>query len=140
MCMTTDALRLAWRPLLAVALALSATPARAHDLEPKPVRELVRIQGYRAPAPQATQAIRELTLVALGQQVRFAATEWRVFAFYDTTGVPPAADPTQLTLQGERSLLHRIASARAEQRITILAERRPGAAEVFVLSVDRCPP
>jgi hypothetical protein len=96
----------------ALAIALTAGPAAAHNPEPKVVRELVRTQGYRAPVPQGAQVVREVTLVVLGQQMRFAATEWRVFAFYDATGSPTPVEPAQLTLQGDRSELHPISSAR----------------------------
>jgi hypothetical protein len=130
-----------WRvsTLIVVAAAFVPVVASAHDLSPKPERELVRIQGYRAPAPAGNQVDRELKLVVLGQPMQFAATEWRTFAFYDATGAPTPAEPTQMTLQGERALLHRITSARPEQRITVLAERRPGSADLFVLTVDLCP-
>ena len=103
------------------------------------MRELVRIQGYKAPAPAGVDVSRELTLVVLGQQVRFAASEWRTFAFFDPTAMTPAPEPAQIMLQGERPLLHSITTARPDQRITILAEHRPGSADVFVLTVDLCP-
>lgn len=132
--------RLDWCLLFAAAAALAATSAPAHNLAPEPVRELVRIQGYRSPAPAGETIVREVTFVVLGQQVRFAANEWRVFAFFDPATLPTPTEPTQIALQGERALLNRIATARGDQRVTILAERRPGSADVFVLSVDRCPP
>lgn len=125
--------------LLALTLLLIAGTAAAHDVAPLPVREMVRMQGYRAPAPAGVEVSRELNLAALGQQLKFAAVEWRVFAFYDASAMPTPADPKQLILQGERSLVYRVTSARPEQRITILAERRPGSSELFVLSVDLCP-
>jgi hypothetical protein len=135
-----------WRDLsrrfacgMAIALVAMCWAAHAHETAPpQQVRELVRMQGYRTPAPQGSQVARELTLVALGRQVRFAATEWRVFAFNDPT-TKPRPDPPQVTLQGERALLYSITSARTDQRITVLAERRPGSADLFVLSVDLCP-
>ena len=77
--------------------------------------------------------------VVLGQPVRFAVTEWRVFAFFDSSAQTPSPEPTQLLVQGERPMLHSITAARADQRITILAERRPGSADLFVLAVDLCP-
>jgi hypothetical protein len=123
-----------------VACVLTAVPAAGHNLEPQPVRELVRIQGYKVPAPQAVKVEREVVFVVLGQQLRFAANEWRSFAFHDpTASKTPPPDPPQLSLQGERSLLRSISTARPDQRITILAERRPGSAELFLLSVDLCP-
>ena len=123
-----------------VACVLTAVPAAAHNLEPQPVREMVRIQGYKTPAPQGVQVEREVVFVVLGQSVRFAANEWRAFAFHDPTAPKtPPPDPTQLSLQGERSVLRSIATARPDQRITILAERRPGSPELFLLAVDLCP-
>ena len=123
----------------ALCLALLATRAPAHTVAPEVIRELVRIQGYRAPAPRGVEVERELTLVVLGTPLRLAATEWRLFGFSDPAGRPTPAEPPQLMLQGERPLLHRIATAHADQRMTILAERRPGGDDLFVLTVDLCP-
>ena len=49
--------------VVAAAALLAAASASAHDLSPKPERELVRIQGYRSPAPAGNQVDRELKLV-----------------------------------------------------------------------------
>ena len=100
---------------------------------------MVRIQGYRSPAPQGIQIAREVTFDVFGRQIPFAVTEWRSFAFHDPKAKPTPAEPTLIILQGERPLLHSITSARPQQRITILAERRPGSPDVFVLTVDLCP-
>jgi hypothetical protein len=130
------------RRIALVALAAAMLPlnsAAAHNLAPPPLREMLRIQGYKVPAPAGTEVARELTLIVLGQQVRFAATEWRVFAFFDTAGQTPAPEPPQLLVQGERPILHNITAARPDQRITILAERRPGSSDLFALAVDLCP-
>jgi hypothetical protein len=128
------------RRLGALVLALTVVdPAIAHTFAPEPIRELVRIQGYRAPAPSGVQVDREVVFVVLGQPVRFAASEWRAFSFSDSAGKPPAPEPAQVMLQGERALLHRISSARPDQRVTLLVERRPGSVDVFVLAVDLCP-
>jgi hypothetical protein len=97
------------------------------------------MQGYRAPAPQGVQVARQVTFDVSGRQMPFAATEWRSFAFNDPKAKPTPVEPTLILLQGERPLLHRITAARPEQRITILAERRPGSPDVFVLAVDLCP-
>ena len=121
-------------------VALTAGAAPAHDVAPQPVRELIRMQGFKAPAPAGVHVAREVALVVLGQPVRFAASDWRTFAFFDPHAAPTPAEATQITLQGERSLLHAIVTARPDQRITILAERRPGSADAFVLTVDMCPP
>lgn len=123
-----------------LAVAIAARPASAHDPAPQPVRELVRIQGYKAPAPHGAAVTRDVVFLVLGQQLSFAATEWRAFAFYDPKGAPAPAEPPRLALQGERAALHSIAAARADQRVTILGERRPGSVNLFVLAVDLCPP
>ena len=122
-----------------IALML-ATPAPAHTFKAHPVRELVRMQGYRAPAPQGVTTARDMTLIVLGQQLRFAATDWQVYAFADTPDLPPREEPPQAILQGDRAVLRGITAARPDQQVTVLAERRPGSADLFVLSVDLCPP
>jgi hypothetical protein len=129
----------ALRFLVPFLLGFVPVTSPAHEIAPQPVRELVRIQGYRAPAPQGIQIAREVTFNVLGRQIPFTATEWRSFAFHDPKAKPTPAEPTLIRLQGERHLLHRITSARTEQRVTILADRRPGSADVFVLTVDLCP-
>ncbi len=127
-----------WRlaPIFVAIVVLTATAAIAHDVAPLPVRDIIRMQGFKAPAPAGVQVAR----VVLGQTVRFAASDWRTFAFFDPHGAPPPAEAPQVTLQGERSLLHSIVTARPDQRITILAERRPGSADAFLLTVDMCLP
>ena len=122
-----------------IAAVLPLGPAAAHNLAPQPLREMLRIQGYKAPAPPGAAVTRELTMIVLGQPVRFAATEWRVFAFFDSSAQTPPAEPAQVLVQGERPMLHNITAARPDQRITILAERRPGSSDLFVLAVDLCP-
>jgi len=125
--------------LVAATLTFIATAVAAHDLAPKSVRELVRAQGYKAPAPQGTVAAREIDVVVLGRQLRFVATEWRTFTTAEKAPPSPRPEPSRVALQGERPLLHRVTSARPDQRITILAERRPGSSDLFVLAVDLCP-
>ena len=124
---------------LAVVLSLSAAlaaPADAHDTKAPAIREMVRLQGRvgdATPAPGGSK----LSLTVLGQPLAFTADEWRIFAFAEIaqqTTLPPAPQ-----LVGDRSLLRRISTARPDQRITILAERRPGSSDLFVLAVDRCP-
>jgi len=133
---TAPLLRLA---VCALPLALLAGAAAAHSEPAKPVRELMRIQGSRAPAPAGTAVERATTLVALGEPIAFAATEWRSFGFADASASATPEARAQYTLQGERPLLRRLVTARPDQRVTILAERRPGSADLFVLSIDLCP-
>lgn len=125
---------------LALALCAAAAPiARAHTTDAKPTREIVRLQGYRTPAPAGVPVVHETALVALNESVPFAVVDWRTFGFSDSAAAAPPSVPARLLLQGERPLLRRATTARAGQRVTILAERRPGSADLFVLSVDRCP-
>jgi len=119
-----------------VALFL-AGPASAHDITSHAVRELVRIQGQLGTAKAPSNG-RQVTFVVRGQRLPFTASEWRVFAFADDTTLkqPEAPEPE---LVGDRPLLRRVITARPDQLITILAERRPGSSDLFVLTVDRCP-
>ncbi|MFN8644106.1 MAG: hypothetical protein U0802_21540, partial [Candidatus Binatia bacterium] len=74
----------------------------------------------------------------LGQKLPFTASEWRVFAFADDETIK-RPEPPEPQLVGDRGILRRVSTARPDQRVTILAERRPGSADLFVLAVDRCP-
>jgi hypothetical protein len=85
------------------------------------------------------RAVREVTFDVFGRRISFAATEWRSFAFRDPKAKPTPSEPTLILLQGERPLLHGFTAARPDQRVTILADRRPGSADLFVLTVDLCP-
>lgn len=125
-----------------VALALAtAWPAVAIAHQPAhTAREIVRIQGRRGAAPTGTTVVREVTLAALGQEHRFFATDWQRFGFADETAPAAAEERPRLMLQGKREQLARFAAARPEQTITILAERRPGSADLFLLALDLCPP
>jgi hypothetical protein len=120
-------------------LACAVDRAAAHNPAQQTVRELVRIQGYRSPAPRGTETIGEATLVVLGESIHFATTDWAVYALSEMEPVPTPAQPPLLSLQGERPLLRRVATAHADQRVTILAERRPGGGDLFLLNVDLCP-
>lgn len=125
--------------LSALAALLLAASVAAHDMSALTQRELVRVQGYRAPAPSGVEVERQLTLVVLGESLHFAANEWRVFTLQDAKDAPTPVEPPQIILQGDRALLRRVATAHADQRVTILAERRVGGADLFLLAVDLCP-
>jgi hypothetical protein len=130
------------RFLIAVAALslLCPTIAPAHDMSAMTQRELVRLQGYRAPAPRGVEVERELKLIVLNEPLSFAANEWRVFSLQERKeAAPPPGEPPQFILQGERAMLRRVVTAHADQRITILAERHPGGGDLFLLSVDLCP-
>lgn len=131
------------KPLVvALALVVAAfAPAAAHDPPRMATREMVRIQGHRGTAPKATKVVREVVLVALGTEHRFYATDWQRFGFSEAeTGGPTAEAHERLVLQGKREDLARFAAARPAQTVTILAERRPGSADLFLLTLDFCPP
>ncbi len=68
---------------------------------------------------------------AQGQQPKKTAPEPA-----PTPKQPEAPEPE---LVGDRAVLRRVITARPDQVVTILAERRPGSSDLFVLSVDRCP-
>lgn len=125
----------------AAAVSLAGAAAQAHPPPRTAERELVRVQGYRTAGPVAG-AGRQLVLKALGSEHQFAATDWQVFGFAeeDKRATPtPVRAQERYALQGSRDVLRRLATARPDQLVTILAERRPGSTELFVLALDLCP-
>jgi hypothetical protein len=114
---------------------LAAALAAAHEPERTVARELVWLKGRRVPGDAP------LTLAALGAGHGFAPSEVRRYP----VGEPSAGGPRdrleepRLALQGPRELLARFAAARPDQTVTILAERRPRSADLFVLALDLCP-
>ncbi len=124
-------------PLAVLALAILAAFAAAHEPPKVVVRELVRLQGFRRADGDAPAG--RMTLRAQGVEQPFAASERRAFAL-TTEGKEPPQVTDRYTLQGPRPLLARFTGARPDQTVTILAERRPGGGDLFVLSVDLCPP
>jgi hypothetical protein len=127
--------------VLAGAILLIAAAAPGHPPPRATTRELVRLQGHRTQAA-SPEVKRRLVLVALGVEQPFAVTDWQVFGFSDTpSATPQPADTSQrFVLQGSRDTLARLAAVRPEQTVTLLAERRPGSTELFVLTLDVCPP
>lgn len=114
---------------------LAAGPALAHQPERAVARELVWLKGRRGGdgAP--------LVLVALGADHHFAVAELKRFPVGEDVVAPEGEfERARLSLQGPRELLARFAGARADQTVTILAERRPGRADLFVIALDLCPP
>lgn len=127
------------RTLLGVVLLAGvAAPAAAHDVERTVNREIVRLQGHRS-TDSAAAGGREIVLVVFGEDVRLRLNEWQVFAFATAPEAARSAAPARITLEGDRATLARVAESRPEQRLTFLAERRPGAAEIFLLALDVCP-
>ena len=127
--------------LTAALIALAAAGvANAHKQSAQNVREFVRIQGYRGRQQIDGPAVRTAELLVLGQQHPFQAKTWRRFNLDDTADSSSEEVATRFTLQGDRATLQRFSTARPEQLVTILAERRPGSRDLFVLALDLCPP
>lgn len=125
--------RLALAALLVVAWSGLAV---AHPSAPAG-RELVRIQGHRA-GEAGGSGVTAMTIAALGVDHAFAASDVRTFGFTDSArDVAPVG--ARVVLQGARDLLSRFTGARPDQLVTILAERRAGGTDLFVLTVDLCP-
>jgi hypothetical protein len=122
--------------LLAVCLAASAA---AHGPEPKVGREIVRLQGYRETPPPGLEIAAVTVLSILGKEHRFHLTARQTFRLAEEEAAAPGLED-RLVLQGERETLYRIAAARPDQRVTILADHRRGGRDLFVLAVDLCPP
>ena len=124
--------------LLGALLVLAAAPAGAHNPEPKIDREIVRLQGYRGARPAEANVVAEIAMNVFGVEHKFYATDWQQYGFSaEARGGQPA--PARLMLQGDRAALARVGDARPEQRVTILAERRPTSSDLFILAVDLCP-
>jgi hypothetical protein len=135
----------------AIATAIACMALRSsvlgHPVERPIARELVRLAGFGAASPpaQGTAApagSSQTTLVVHGTEKPFAIADYRVFGALASqqAGADAAAPPARIVLQGDRAALAAVAKARADQRVTILAERRPGSAELFLLTLDLCPP
>jgi hypothetical protein len=127
---------------LATLLLLGLPPAYAHGPERRAARELVRLQGYVGAEPTGAEGEYEVTVTARGVDHRFRVTEWRRFVLGDPppTAAAPERAPARLVLQADFEVLSRLAKARADQLLTLLAERRAGSSDLFVLTLDRCPP
>lgn len=125
--------------VVALGLLVLALPAWAHEPSRVNTREIVRMSGWFGAPPAGTTLARDVTLTVQGKQRQFHAVDWQVFALVSDQSETIAPAPDTLTLQGTRDVLSRIAGARGEQRVSILAERRPGVGEIFVLALDMCP-
>ena len=127
-------------PPLVTALTGATPTASAHDEAPsRRTRELVRIQGHLGEAPAGIPVARRIELLVLGQERPFFATQWQQFGL----GTDPSAAPdagTRIALQGDRGSLARLGQVRPSQQVTVLAERRQGASDLFLLALDICPP
>jgi hypothetical protein len=126
-----------------VVLVLGTTEVPAHDLTPR-TREIVRLQG-RLGDGAMDAAVQVVAINVLGQERPLRATDWRRFTMVADTppgkgAAPGATLPARVTLHGERSELQRFAAARTDQLVTLLAERREGSPDLFLLTLDLCPP
>jgi hypothetical protein len=126
------------RLLTALAFVVAGT-AHAHETQSTRVREVVRAQGYLGSEPGAGTTVRTVELTVLGEPRRLHATEWQSFRLDDLPESQPPADTPRFVLQGTRQQLRRVRDARRDQVLTILAERRPGSRDLFLLAVDLCP-
>jgi len=125
---------------IAFMLLISAASGLAHDLPAREVdREIVRLQGYRDELPDGARAEREVVLSILGEEHKFYLTDYRRFRL-TVKGAEKGDDSGPFAVQGERSVLVKIANARPGQRVTILGEQRASGADIFVLALDLCPP
>ncbi len=119
-------------------LLSDAGPAWTHDIPRTAIRELVRLQGHVR--PQGDAASHDVMALSVnGRELSFVVGDRQVFIAVGAAGRPTQKEPVQVVVRGARELLARIAGARPNQRVTLLAERRPGSAEMFVASVDLCP-
>ncbi len=125
---------------LAVFAMLPWGTANAHEVHPPVNREIIRMQGFRGSAPEPTPGARSVTVLAAGTESTFTITDWQIFGVEDTPRAPAAAEHDRYVLQAAPDVLSRFTAARPAQRVTILAERRPGRSDLFVLALDLCPP
>jgi hypothetical protein len=121
-----------------LAIVAAAAPISAHEPERIVNRELVRLQGQWIPA-QGDEPPRVVTVTVLGEERRLSIRDWRAFAYSKVDTAAAAGEPRAISLQGERATLARLVAARPDQRLTLLAERRPGSTELFLLAADLCP-
>ena len=124
---------------LAVVLSSVAGAARAHEPQRLNAREIVRLAGTFGDPPAGVKSVRDVAVTVQGRERTLHASDWQVYALVVDQNAPVAPAPDRVTLQGTREDLARIANARPEQRVALLAERRPGMAELFLLAVDLCP-
>ena len=93
------------------------------------MRELLRIQGYRSPAPAGVQSLRELSMTVLGRSLPLALTDWRTFEPV-RTGVAIACTLCALFAEAwtDAAIRHGIPAAQAA---TLVAETMAGTAALL---------
>ena len=124
---------------IGVVLSCVAGTVRAHEPQRLNAREIVRLAGTFGDAPAGVKNVRDVAVTVQGRERTLHASDWQVYALVVDQNAPVAPAPDRVTLQGTREDLARIANARPEQRVALLAERRPGMSELFLLAVDLCP-
>jgi hypothetical protein len=132
----SSVVRIPWVILLAT--VMTGSIAGAHPPPKTVTRELVRLRGARRPDGDAPAG--RMTLRAQGTEHPFAAVERQAFALLENEAEEPPKVADRYTLQGPRELLNQFTTARPNQTITILAEHRPGSTDLFLLTLDLCPP
>lgn len=120
----------------AIVLVLSGI---AHAGEAKVSRSLVRLQGHLVQDSAEAKTADEIVLNARGIERRFRVSDRRRFELAQAAVTPPR-ERDRLTLQGDFDVLARFAKARPDQQVTILGEQRPGSGDLFILTLDLCPP
>ncbi len=128
--------------LLAAVVPLIRWPGHgaAHEPERPKLREIVRAQGYLGSPLAGASALRTVELAILGETHQLHATQWHLYRFEQTQAAVQGDEPARVIVQGTRADLQRLRRARAEQRVTLLAERRTGSTDLYLLAVDLCPP
>jgi len=124
----------------ALAGLVAASAGLAHPPTAAAPRELVRLQGHLGTSAPDEKIVREVVLGALGKDKRFFASEWRRFALSDQPAIKLEQERPRFDVRGSRADLARLAAARPDQLVTILAEQRPGSADLFLIALDLCPP
>jgi hypothetical protein len=127
--------------VVVAALALTLPPAasRAHEPSRMRTREIVRLAGWFGTPPAGANVVREVAVTAQGKARTLHATDWQVYALVAEQKEQVAPAPESVVLQGARADVAAVAGARPDQRVSILAERRPGVGELFLLAVELCP-
>ncbi len=121
--------------ILSLVLA-TAGIAIAHT-KPRPVRELVRIQGtVREAGKECASGTIELQI--LRRSLTLCKGSVRRLAVATDKVAEDQPLPERFELQGERSELVEL-QAPAGTRVTILGEWRPGRRDLFLIAADRCP-
>ncbi len=122
--------------VLTGAAGVVAAPLWAHT-KSQAVREIVRLKGRVQTASQVCSD-RLVTLRVLNQSVLLCAAEERRVAVATSEIAAGKQLPAKYEMQGERAELYRATTAKAGDRMTVLAEWRPGRRDLFLIALDIC--